>query len=40
MTALSYDVIVVGGGPVGAAAAIALKQQGFNTALVERTGAP
>ncbi len=40
MTSLSYDVIVVGGGPVGAAAAIALKQQGFNTALVERMGAP
>ena len=34
------DIAVVGGGPVGAAAAIALSRQGFRVALVERGGAP
>lgn len=40
MTSLFFDIIVVGGGPVGAAAAIALHRQGFRTALVERASAP
>jgi len=36
----SFDIAIVGGGPVGAAAAIALHQQGFRTALIERAAAP
>ncbi len=40
MTAPLHDIAVVGGGPVGAAAAIALRQQGFRTVLVERAAAP
>jgi ubiquinone biosynthesis UbiH/UbiF/VisC/COQ6 family hydroxylase len=36
----TFDIIVVGGGPVGAAAALALSRQGFETALVERGSAP
>jgi ubiquinone biosynthesis UbiH/UbiF/VisC/COQ6 family hydroxylase len=39
MSAERFDIIVVGGGPVGAAAALALRQQGFSVALLER-GAP
>lgn len=39
-TSQQYDVAVVGGGPVGAAAALALHQQGFRTVLVERAAAP
>lgn len=35
-----YDVIVVGGGVVGAATALALLRQGFDVALVERGAAP
>jgi 2-octaprenylphenol hydroxylase len=40
MTTQQFDILVVGGGPVGAAAALALKQQGFDVALVERGSAP
>ena len=36
----SFDIVVVGGGPVGAAAAVALAQQGFEVALLERGSAP
>ena len=36
----SFDLIIVGGGPVGAAAALALSQQGFDVALLERGSAP
>lgn len=39
MTLIDHDVAVVGGGPVGAACAVALRQAGFSVALVER-GAP
>jgi len=39
-TSHQYDIAVIGGGPVGAAAALALQQQGFRTALVERAAAP
>lgn len=35
-----HDIVVVGGGPVGAAAALALAQAGFDVALVERGAAP
>jgi ubiquinone biosynthesis UbiH/UbiF/VisC/COQ6 family hydroxylase len=34
-----HDIIVVGGGPVGAAAALALRDAGFDVALVEREAA-
>ena len=34
-----YDVIVVGGGPAGCAAAISASREGLKTLLVERTGA-
>ncbi|MBV8063299.1 MAG: UbiH/UbiF/VisC/COQ6 family ubiquinone biosynthesis hydroxylase [Nevskia sp.] len=40
MTTSSFDIVVVGGGPVGAAAALALQQRGFSIALVERAAAP
>jgi len=36
----SFEIIVGGGGPVGAAAAMALAQQGFKVALLERGSAP
>lgn len=35
-----FDIVVVGGGPVGAAAALALSRQGFDVALLERGSAP
>ena len=35
-----YDIIVVGGGPVGASAALALRSAGFDVALIERTAMP
>ncbi len=35
---LNYDVVVVGGGPAGAVAAIAAARQGVSTLLVERYG--
>lgn len=40
MTVLRCDVAVVGGGIVGAAAALALQRQGIRAALVERSSAP
>jgi 2-polyprenylphenol 6-hydroxylase len=40
MSARRYDAIVVGGGAVGAAAALALSQAGVATALIERGEAP
>lgn len=40
MSTLQHQIIVVGGGPVGAAAALALSQQGFEVALLERGSAP
>ncbi len=35
-----FDVIVLGAGPAGAAAAVALAAQGLNTAVVSRAGTP
>ncbi|MDB5973295.1 MAG: UbiH/UbiF family hydroxylase [Nevskia sp.] len=40
MSTRQHQIIVVGGGPVGAAAALALSQQGFDVALLERGSAP
>ncbi len=37
---ISHDILVVGGGPVGAAAALALRQAGFDVALLDRAAAP
>ncbi len=37
---MRHDIVVVGGGPVGAAAALALHDAGFDVALVERGAAP
>ena len=34
-----YDVLIVGGGPVGAALALKLQGQGLDVALVEAAGA-
>ena len=36
MSGAAYDIIVVGGGMVGAATALAAAQQGFRVALLER----
>lgn len=36
----AFDVIIVGGGPAGAATAVALARQGLTCALVERRAAP
>lgn len=36
----AFDVVVVGGGPAGAATAIALAQRGLTAAIVERSAAP
>jgi ubiquinone biosynthesis UbiH/UbiF/VisC/COQ6 family hydroxylase len=35
-----HDILVVGGGPVGAAAALALRAAGFDVALIERSAKP
>jgi ubiquinone biosynthesis UbiH/UbiF/VisC/COQ6 family hydroxylase len=40
VTKNAFEVVVVGGGPVGAAAALALSRQGFDVGLLERGGAP
>ena len=40
MNTIQHQIIVVGGGPVGAAAALALSRQGFDVALLERGSAP
>jgi len=40
MSARRFDAVVIGGGAVGAATAVALSQAGLNTALVERGEAP
>ena len=37
---IQHEVIVVGGGPVGAAAVLALRAAGFDVALVERSAVP
>jgi ubiquinone biosynthesis UbiH/UbiF/VisC/COQ6 family hydroxylase len=37
---MRHDIVVVGGGPVGAAAALALHGQGFDVALIERGTPP
>lgn len=36
MNAIQYDVVVIGGGVVGATTAIALQKAGFSTAMIER----
>ena len=35
-----YDVIIIGGGPVGSVASLLLESRGFNVALVERNTVP
>lgn len=40
MAGTAYDIVVVGGGPVGAAVALGLARAGFQVALVERGPAP
>jgi ubiquinone biosynthesis UbiH/UbiF/VisC/COQ6 family hydroxylase len=40
MTAQEFDIAVVGGGPVGASAALALARNGFSVVLIERDAAP
>ncbi len=40
MSPAQYDIAVVGGGPVGAAAALALHTSGFKVALIERSQPP
>ena len=40
MTDLNWDVIVMGGGPAGAAAAAIVSESGFRTLLVEREKMP
>ncbi len=40
MSELQYDIVVVGGGPVGATAALALQTSGFSVALIERNKPP
>jgi flavin-dependent dehydrogenase len=39
-TTAAFDVLIVGGGPAGAATAIALAGRGLNSAIVERNPAP
>ena len=36
MSALSYDVVIIGGGPAGMAAALASRKQGAKTLILER----
>ena len=38
MQKLNYDVVIIGGGPAGAVAAIAAARQGAKTLLVEQNG--
>ena len=40
MSATRVDIAVVGGGPIGVAAAVALKQAGFGVGLIERGARP
>ena len=35
-----YDVVIIGGGPVGSIASLLLESRGFNVALVERNTVP
>ena len=35
---LNYDVVIIGGGPAGAVAAVAAARQGMKTLLVEQNG--
>ena len=36
MNTLSYDVVIIGGGPAGMAAALAARKQGAKTLILER----
>ena len=40
MAKRKHEIVVVGGGVVGAAAALALLRQGFDVALIEKGAAP